>query len=250
MASDLVGRVAIVTGGGKGIGRAVARRLAADGADVVVADIDLAAATAVAGEVEALGRRAMVTVTDVSVKTQVMAMVSAVLEGFGQMDILVNNAGVIGSDRPIEEVPEEEWDRVIAVHLKGTFLCCQAVIPHMKSRRSGSIVNMASVAGKEGNPYSAAYCAAKAAIICLTKSVAREVARFGIRVNSVTPTVIATDLVMAMPEEDLVPLLARIPMGRIGRPEEVAALVKFLVSEEASFATGACYDLSGGRSNY
>jgi len=248
--TDLSGRVAIVTGGGRGIGRAVALRLASEGAHVVVADIDPAAARAVAAEVEALGREPLAFQTDVSQKAQVQSMVTAALQRFGQVDILVNNAGAAGPDAAVEDVAEEDWDRTLAVHLKGTFLCCQAVLPHMKARHCGRIVNMASVAGKEGNPRSSAYCAAKAGVICLTRSIAREVAHDGITVNSVAPTVIATEPVLAMPPEELQALLARIPLGRVGQPEEVAAVVRFLVSDEASFTTGACYDLSGGRANF
>jgi 3-oxoacyl-[acyl-carrier protein] reductase len=242
--------VAIVTGGGRGIGRAIALRLAAEGANIVIADVDLAAAQDVAGAAQSLGCQALAVETDVSRKAQVQSMVEAALRRFGQLDILVNNAGAAGPDAAVEDVAEEDWDRTLAVHLKGTFLCCQAVLPHMKARHYGRIVNMASVAGKEGNARSSAYCAAKAGVICLTRSIAREVAHDGITVNSVAPTVIATEPVLAMPPEELQALLARIPLGRVGQPEEVAAVVRFLVSDEASFTTGACYDLSGGRANY
>lgn len=247
---DLVGQVAIITGGGRGIGRAIALRLAQDGADVAIADVDTAAAESVAAEARALGRKAIACRVDVSKKSDVQTMVERVLSEFGHVDILVNNAGILGPAVPVAEIPEEEWDRTLAVHLKGAFLCCQAVIPHMIRQRYGKIVSMASVAGKEGNPNLAAYSVAKAGIICLTKSLAKEVATLGINVNCVSPTVIETDLIKALTPEQLAPLLAKIPMGRTGRPEEVAALVRFLVSDEAGFITGQCYDLSGGRSVY
>ncbi len=177
-------------------------------------------------------------------------MVERILRDFGHVDILVNNAGILGPTAPVAEIPEEEWDRTLDIHLKGTFLCCQAVIPHMIRQRYGKIVSMASVAGKEGNPNQAAYSVAKAGIICFTKSLAKEVATMGITVNCVSPTVVETDLIKALTPEQLAPLLAKIPMARMGKPEEVAALVRFLVSDEADFITGQCYDLSGGRSVY
>jgi NAD(P)-dependent dehydrogenase (short-subunit alcohol dehydrogenase family) len=248
--SDLQGQAAIVTGAGRGLGRAIALRLAADGADIVIGEIDLAAAQSVADEVRALGSRALAVRADVSCKAEVQAMVQAALDAFGRVDVLVNNAGTAGPEAPLEDIPEEQWDRTLDVHLKGTFLCCQAVLPHMKAQQYGKIVNVASVAGKEGNPFSAPYCAAKAGIICLTKSVAREVAREGINVNAISPTVIATDFIKSLPQEEMAPVVARVPMGRMGTPEEVAALVSFLVSSEASFVTGACYDLSGGRAQW
>jgi 3-oxoacyl-[acyl-carrier protein] reductase len=228
----------------------VALRLARDGADLVLADVDHQSARAVAREVRVLGRRVLWVRTDVSSKSQVSRMAQRAMDEFGRVDILVNNAGAAGPDAPVETVREEDWDRTIAVHLKGTFLCCQAVIPQMKAQHYGKIVNMASVAGKEGNPNSSAYCAAKAGILCFTKSLAREVARDGIYVNSVAPTVIATGPVLAMRDEELQALLQRIPLGRIGQPEEVAAAVRFLVSDEASFTTGACLDLSAGRAQW
>jgi 3-oxoacyl-[acyl-carrier protein] reductase len=248
--TDLLDQVAIVTGAGRGLGRAIALRLAVDGAHIIIAEIDDQAAQSAADEVRALGRRAVATRTDVASRQQVHDMVRTALNEFGRVDILVNNAGTAGPEVPLEELAEEDWDRTIDVHLKGTFLCCQAVLPHMKAQRYGKIVNMASVAGKEGNPYSAAYSAAKAGIICLTKAVAREVARDGINVNSVAPTIIATEFIKTLSAEQVEPVVARIPMGRMGEPQEVAALVKFLVSDEAAFVTGACYDLSGGRAQW
>lgn len=247
---DLLGRVALVTGAGRGIGQAIASRLAADGADVMVADVNLASAESVASEIRQMGRHALAAKMDVTQKAHVRATVDRAVAELGRLDILVNNAGILGPTTSVADTPEEEWDRCIAVHLKGAFLCCQAVVPQMIKQGYGKIVSMASVAGKEGNPNLAAYSVAKAGIMCLTKSLAKEVATLGINVNCVSPTVIITDLNRNMDPAQLAPLLAKIPMNRTGKPEEVAALVKFLVSDEAAFATGQCYDLSGGRSVY
>ena len=247
---DLLGKVAMVTGAGRGIGRAIALRLARDGADLVVADVDLESAKNVAAEIRQIGRRALAEKIDVTQKAQVRATVDRAIAELGRLDILVNNAGILGPTTSVADTPEEEWDRCIAVHLKGAFLCCQAVVPHMIRQGYGKIVSMASVAGKEGNPNLAAYSVAKAGIICLTKSLAKEVATLGINVNCISPTVIETDLIKGMDPAQMAPLLAKIPMSRTGKPEEAAALVKFLVSDEAAFVTGQCYDLSGGRSVY
>jgi len=230
---SLQGRVAIVTGAGRGIGRAIALRLARDGADVVIAEVDMQAARSVVEEIE---------------KPQVQDMAQRTLDEWNHIDILVNNAGILGPTCPVAEIEEADWDRTLDVHLKGTFLCSQAVVPHMVAQGWGRIVSMASVAGKEGNPNLAPYSVAKAGIICLTKSLGKELATSGVTVNCVAPTVIETDLIKGLSPEELATLLAKIPMRRTGKPEEVAALVRFLVSDEAAFITGQCYDLSGGRS--
>jgi len=247
---SLQGRVAIVTGAGRGIGRAIALRLARDGADVVIAEVDMQAARSVVEEIEALGRKALAVEVDVSRKPQVQNMAQRTLDEWNHIDILVNNAGILGPTCPVAEIEEADWDRTLDVHLKGTFLCSQAVVPHMVAQGWGRIVSMASVAGKEGNPNLAPYSVAKAGIICLTKSLGKELATSGVTVNCVAPTVIETDLIKGLSPEELATLLAKIPMRRTGKPEEVAALVRFLVSDEAAFITGQCYDLSGGRSVY
>jgi 3-oxoacyl-[acyl-carrier protein] reductase len=243
-------RVALITGGARGIGRAVARRLALEGSHIAVVDLDGGAAEAVAAEVRGTGRRAVAVGMDVTSPADVQRAVHEVYETFGRADILVNSAGVLGPFLPVWETPVESWDRLIAVHLRGTFLCCRAVVPGMIAHRWGRIVNLASIAGKEGFALDAAYCAAKAGVIAFTKSLAKEVAPHNIRVNAVAPTVIETDLVKGIPEDEIAEKQRRIPLGRFGTPEEVAALIRFLVSDESSFITGQCSDISGGRASY
>jgi 3-oxoacyl-[acyl-carrier protein] reductase len=247
---DLSGKVAIVTGAGKGLGWAIAKRLAQDGANLVVAEIDGPSGQEKAAALRQMNREAIPVQTDVSIWADVQSMVKQVMAKFGRIDILVNNAGILGPYFPLLEYPEEIWDRVIAVHLKGTFLCCKAVLPIMKAQGSGKIINIASVAGKEGNANMAPYSAAKAGIIGLTKTLGKEMAPYNIHVNCVSPTLIETDMVRGMTAEQRALLTSKIPLGRLGRPEEVAAVVKFLASDEASFVTGQCYDISGGRSVY
>src|SRR5213079_1489338 len=169
---------------------------------------------------------------------------------FGRIDVLVNNAGIAGRAAPLPEVTEAEWDQMMAVDLKSVYLCCRAVLPAMLQQHSGAIVNVASIAGKEGNPNMVPYSTAKAGVIGLTKALAKEVATRGIAVNAVAPAVIGTQLLEQMTKETVDLLISKIPMGRVGRPEEVAALVAWLASDECSFSTGAVYDLSGGRATY
>ncbi len=247
---DLEGKVAIVTGAGRGLGWAIAKRLADDGARLVIAEINWESAQEKALLLEKIGREALPIKVDVSKTNEVKQMVEQALEKFERLDILVNNAGILGPYFPVEEYPEELWDQVISVNLKGTFLCCKAVIPIMKKQKKGSIVNIASVAGKEGNINMAPYSASKGAIITLTKTLGKELATWNIRVNAVSPALLETEMTQSMTPEQRALLTSKIPMGRLGRPEEVAAVVKFLASEEASFVTGQCYDISGGRSVY
>jgi 3-oxoacyl-[acyl-carrier protein] reductase len=247
---DLLGKVAIVTGAGRGLGWAVAQRLAQDGANLVIAEIDGKSAEEKAAATRQMQREALAVQMDVSQWSDVQRLVRETMSRFGRIDILVNNAGILGPYYPVMEYPEEIWDQVIAVNLKGTFLCSKAVLPIMKKQGSGNIVSMASVAGKEGNASMAPYSASKGAIIAFTKTLAKETAPYNVRVNCVSPTLIETDMVREMTPEQRALLTAKIPMGRLGKPEEVAAVVKFLVSDEASFVTGQCYDISGGRSVY
>ncbi|HEY3061233.1 MAG TPA: SDR family NAD(P)-dependent oxidoreductase [Chloroflexota bacterium] len=239
-------RVGIVTGAGRGIGAAIASRLAADGLAVVVADIDLTAAERRAATLPT----AFACEVDVSQPDSVRGMVQQALQRFDQIDVLVNNAGITGPAAPLADYPYEAWRRVLSVDLDGVFNCCQAVVPHMQRRGSGRIVNIASIAGKEGNPNMCAYSAAKAAVIGLTKSLGKELATTGVLVNCVTPAVIETEILHELTPEAVQYMLQRVPMARPGRVDEAAALVAWLASDECSFSTGAVFDLSGGRATY
>ena len=244
---NLENRTAIVTGAAQGIGRAIARRLADAGARVAVVDINLDAARAAASDIcpSAIAARA-----DVSNADDVNRMAADLLAQWGHMDILVNNAGIIGRDVPVRDLTEADWDRVLDTNLKGTFLCSRAVIGPMIDRKQGAIVSVASISGKEGNPSMVPYSVSKAGIICFTKALAKEVIHDGIRVNCVSPALIQTPLLDGVEPEQLDYMTSKIPMGRLGKPEEVAAVVHFLASDEASFVTGQCYDISGGRATY
>jgi 3-oxoacyl-[acyl-carrier protein] reductase len=242
--------VAIVTGAARGIGAAIAERLAADGLAVCVADLDSAAAERQAERIAALGGLALACQMDVTQPASVRAMVEATLVRFGRVDVLVNNAGVTGPSAPLPEYPDEDWRRVLSVDLDGTFNCCKAVLPHMQTRRSGRIVNIASIAGKEGNPNMCAYSAAKAGVIGLTKSLGKELATSGVLVNCVAPAVVETELLRELTSEAVQYMVQRIPMGRMGQVGEIAALVAWLASEQCTFSTGAVFDISGGRATY
>jgi 3-oxoacyl-[acyl-carrier protein] reductase len=245
--SSLKNQVAIVTGGARGIGLAVATRLVADGASVAVADVDADAASQAALK---LGARAVGLRLDVTDEEQWAAGVESIGSTFGPVSILVNNAGIAGRAVPTWELSVAEWQQVIAIDLSGVFIGCRAVLPGMIERGYGRIVNIASIAGKEGNPNAAPYSAAKAGVIGLTKAIAKEVATTGVIVNAVTPAVIETDILKQLTDEHVAYMTSRIPMGRVGQPEEVAALVRFLCSNEVTFSTGAVFDISGGRATY
>ena len=240
-------RVAIVTGAARGIGFATAQRLVASGHRVAVADWDEAKAHEAARE---LGERARAFDCDVSDSASVNRMVAAVRDAWGRLDVLVNNAGIVGPNKPLTEVGDDEWARVLAINLTGVFYCCRAVVPHMLENDWGRIVTIASIAGKEGNPNLAAYSATKAAVIGLTKSLGKELATTNVRVNCITPAVIETEILEQATPETRAYMVSRIPMGRPGKSEEVAALVNWLASDDCSFSTGAVFDISGGRATY
>lgn len=244
---NLTGQTAIVTGAATGIGEAIARRLSAAGARVAVADIDLAGATATA---TAIGGGAFPIALDITKPELVAKAITEVLDTTGSIQIVVNNAGLAGKAAPIWEQTDEDWHKVFAINVTGPFYLCRAVLPLMRAQNYGRIVNIASIAGKEGNPNMVAYSASKAAIIGMTKSIAKEVATEGICINSVTPAVIRTKILEQLTQVQVDYMVERIPMKRTGEPEEVAAVVHFLASRECSFVTGQCYDVSGGRATY
>ncbi|PYP26739.1 MAG: 3-oxoacyl-ACP reductase [Gemmatimonadetes bacterium] len=243
-------RVAVITGGARGIGYATADVLARDGHAVVIADIDPGAGEDAAERLRAAGRSALSVPTDVADRASVEAMVRTLLERLGRIDVLVNNAGIAGRVAPLHEVTEQEWDTLIGIDLKSVYLCCRAVLPHMLERQRGAIINVASVAGKEGNPNMVPYSTAKAGIIGLTKAVAKEVAQRGVRVNAVAPATAETDILKTLSPEAIDYMKSRIPMGRFCRVEEIAEVIAFLASDKASFVTGQTYDVSGGRCTY
>jgi 2-dehydro-3-deoxy-L-rhamnonate dehydrogenase (NAD+) len=244
---DLNGQTAIVTGAAQGIGEAIARRLAAAGAAVAVADLNWEQAQQVANS---LGGNSFPVRLDVASSDSVTQAVEEVIRHTGQIDVLVNNAGIAGRAAPLWEQTDDDWQRAIAINLTGVFYCCRAVIPHMRSRGYGRIVNIASIAGKEGNPRMVPYSATKAAIIALTKSLGKEVATEGICVNAVSPAVVHTPILDQLTPEQVSYMTQRIPMNRTGKPEEIAAVVHFLASPDCSFVTAQCYDVSGGRATY
>ena len=231
-ALDFKGRTAIVTGGAAGIGAAIVRRLEASGAKVRVWD---------------LGGTDPVDVADAASVARAAAKAAADL---GRIDVLVNNAGIAGMNAPTVDYPVEEWERVLRVNLTSQFLCCRAVAPHMVRAKYGRIVNIASVAGKEGNPNAVAYSASKAGVISLTKSLGKELAQAGVLVNCVTPAAAKTAIFDQMTEQHIQYMLSKIPMNRFVNVDEIAALVCWLASEDCSFSTGGVFDISGGRATY
>jgi NAD(P)-dependent dehydrogenase (short-subunit alcohol dehydrogenase family) len=229
---DFAGRTAVVTGGAQGIGAAIAKRLRSAGAKVAIWDLDGSPRV------------------DVADAESVQAATERTLRELGRIDLLINNAGIAGPSMPVVDYPIAQWKRVIDIDLNGPFLCCRAVVPHMVKGGYGRIVNIASIAGKEGNPNAAAYAAAKGGLIAFTKALGKELAKSGVLVNCVTPAAAQTAILDQVTPEFAQYMLSKIPMGRFVRVEEIAALVCWLASEECSFSTGAVFDISGGRATY
>ena len=244
---DLKGRVAIVTGGAQGIGLAIAKRMLASGATVRIWDRDQKhlqqTLTAISGAVSG----AVVDVTDAAA---IAKAAEETIRDLGRIDVLVNNAGIAGMNAPTVDYPIEEWERVLRVNLTSQFLTCRAIAPQMVRQKYGRIVNIASIAGKEGNPNAVAYSASKAGVISLTKSLGKELAKDGVLVNCVTPAAAKTAIFDQMTEQHINYMLAKIPMGRFVQVEEIAALACWLASEDCSFSTAGVFDISGGRATY
>ena len=241
---DMKGRHTVITGGAAGLGFAIAQRMLASGATVTLWDRD---EVALAGAAKALGAGVATVQVDV---TRHDSVVQAVAQTAPKVDALVNSAGITGPNTPLVNYPVDAWQQVMAVNINGIFHCCREIVPLMQKADYGRIVNIASVAGKDGNPNASAYSTSKAAVIGLTKSLGKELASTGIRVNCVTPAAVKTAIFDQMTPEHIQFMLSKIPMGRFGLPEEIAAMVGWLCTEDCSFSTGAVFDLSGGRATY
>ncbi|HEY9239613.1 MAG TPA: SDR family NAD(P)-dependent oxidoreductase [Burkholderiaceae bacterium] len=246
---DLKGRVAVITGGAQGIGYAVAERMLKSGAEVVLWDIDAVRLADAENVLGGLGK-VSTSIVELTMAPDIDAAAADAVKAHGKIDILVNNAGITGGNAPTWELSPEVWQRVIDVNLVGPFLTCRAVVPQMLKQGYGRIVNIASVAGKEGNPNASHYSASKAGLIALTKSLGKELATKGILVNAVSPAAAKTAIFDSMTEQHIAFMLSKIPMARFLEVGEAAAMIAWLASEECSFSTGAVFDLSGGRATY
>ncbi|MET3845536.1 SDR family NAD(P)-dependent oxidoreductase [Bradyrhizobium sp. OAE829] len=244
---DLNGRCAVVTGGAQGFGRAITERFVASGAKVAIWDHDLPFAERTAAEI---GENARAFKVDVSDLAAVESARDATLKAFGKIDILVNNAGITGANKTVWEMDLGDWRKVMAINLDGPFICCKAVVPAMLANKYGRIVNIASIAGKEGNPNAAHYSASKAGVIALTKSLGKELAAHDILVNAVTPAAAKTAIFDQMTQQHIDFMLAKIPKARFLLVQELASMVAWLASEDCAFSTGAVFDISGGRATY
>jgi NAD(P)-dependent dehydrogenase (short-subunit alcohol dehydrogenase family) len=245
---DLQGRCAVVTGGASGIGEATIRRMAESGANVAIWDVNEKAMSEIVQSIK--GVKTHFCKVDVSSLEQVEAAFKSTVAAFGKVDALVNSAGVAGVNTNVWEYPVKEWQRVLDINLTGTFYTCRTVTPHMMENKYGRIVNMSSVAGKEGNPTASAYSAAKAGVIALTRSLGKELATDGVLVNAVTPTTVNTPILEQVSQAHIEYMKSKIPMGRLGEAEELAALITWLCTEDCSFSTAAVFDASGGRTTY
>ena len=246
---DLQERTAVVTGAARGIGLAIVQRLLASGARCSLWDVDREGLNTAISSLDGQGECDL-QVVDIARPSAVGAATDSTVRRFGSIDILVNNAGIAGVSKKLWECTPDEWFQVLNIDLYGVYLCCHAVIPRMLEKKYGRIVNIASIAGKEGNPNASHYSAAKAGVIGLTKSLGKELAQTGVIANCVTPAVIETEILKQVTKEHIAYMISRIPMGRTGLKEEVAALVAWLSSAECSFSTGAVFDISGGRATY
>ncbi|HWW49866.1 MAG TPA: SDR family NAD(P)-dependent oxidoreductase [Xanthobacteraceae bacterium] len=244
---DLAGRFAVVTGGAQGFGRAITERFIASGAKVAIWDFDIALAEKTAKEI---GDGVTAFAVDVSNQDAVAQARDATLKAFGRIDILVNNAGIAGINKTVWETDFDEWRKVMRINLDGPFICCKAVVPTMIAQNYGRIVNIASIAGKEGNPNAAHYSSSKAGLIALTKSLGKELAGYEIAVNAVTPAAAKTAIFDQMTQQHIDFMLSKIPRGRFVKVEELAAMVAWMASEDCAFTTGAVFDISGGRATY
>ena len=246
---DLAGRIAVVTGGAQGIGRAITERLLLSGAAVAVWDRALDLAKQTCAELSGRGRVIPIE-CDIRSLPAVESARDATIKAFGRLDVLINNAGIAGPNTTTWDYPVKAWDEVLDINLTGTFNCCRAVVPIMIDQNYGRIVNVASIAGKEGNPNASAYSASKAGVIALTKSLGKELARYDIMVNCITPAAARTPIFSQMTQQHIDFMLSKIPKGRFVNVEEIAAMVAFCCSPECSFTTGAVFDISGGRATY
>lgn len=243
----LKGKTAIITGSGRGIGRAIALAMAEQGANIVVNDVNMESAGEVVAEIEAMGRQAIAVKADVTSEEQIKEMIETCINRFGKLDILVNNAGIIQTV-PVTEIDGQDWDRVMEVNLKGVFLCCKAALAPMKAQHGGKIINIASVAGKRGGGLlgNSCYSASKGGVIAFTKSLARESGPFGINVNAITPAFTDTEMTRSIAPDKKEFIIKMLPLGRVGQPSDIAGAVCFLASSMSDYMTGEIMDVDGG----
>jgi len=248
--SEFKNEVVIVTGAARGVGKATALEFSKQGASLVIVDVLEKELNEVHKIIQQMGVPVLSLKADLSDNHQVQDVVKNTINHFNGVDVLVNNAGIGGPIASIMNLPEEEWDNVLRINLKSIFLLSKSIVPVMIENKRGSIVNVASIAGKEGNENMGAYSVSKAGVICFSRVLAKELATYGIRVNSIAPAVIKTEMLSLAPEELIDSLIKKIPMGRMGDPGEVANLILFLASKKSSFITGQCFNITGGRGDY